>query len=162
MGRWWKPLLIAGLISLTHALPAAADLVADRKVCDGAGAPEPQMQACSRLIASGRFKGRDLGVTYNNRAFAYLMSKDTTNALADYERAIQLVPTLADTWFGRGRVLAGRGDFQAAIADFNRAVELQPNLGRHYILRGEAYASIGDNQRALADFEQGIRLDPTN
>jgi len=162
MGRWFKPLLIAGLISLSHAIPASAGLVEDRKVCDGGGAPEPQIQACSRLIASGRFKGRDLGITFNNRAFAYLMVKDTANAFADYEQAIHLVPSLADAWFGRGRVLAGRQEFQRAIADFTRAIELQPTLGRHYILRGEAYAAMGDNQRALADFEQGIRLDPTN
>jgi len=162
MGRWLKPLLIAGMISLTYAFPASASLVEDRKVCDGGGAAEPQAQACSRLIASGRFKGRDLGVTYNNRGFAYLMMKDAGNALADFEKAIQFVPTLEDAWFGRGRALAARGELQRAITDFNRAMELKPGLARHYVLRGEAFASMGDNQRALTDFEQAIRMEPNN
>ena len=75
MGAWWKPFLIAGLIGLSQAMPAAAGILEDRKICDGNGAAEPQIHACGRLIASGRFKGRDLGVTYNNRAFAYLMTE---------------------------------------------------------------------------------------
>jgi tetratricopeptide (TPR) repeat protein len=162
MRRLWKPLLIAGLISLTHLTPAAAGLVEDRKVCDGQGPAEPQAQACSRLIASGRYKGRDLAVTYNNRAFALLMTKDFSRAVADYDMAIQLVPTLEDAWFGRGRAFGASGEHQRAVADFTRAIELKPNLARSYILRGEAYSAMGDHQRGLADFDQAIRLEPGN
>ena len=107
-------------------MPAAAGILEDRKICDGNGAAEPQIHACGRLIASGRFKGRDLGVTYNNRAFAYLMTKDFTRAVLDYDMAIQLAPTVEDTWFGRGRAWAGRGEWQRAMGDFNRAIELKP------------------------------------
>ena len=162
MGAWWKPLLIAGLIGLSQAMPAAAGILEDRKLCDHGAPSEPLIQACSRLIASGRFKGRDLGVTYNNRAFAHLMQKDFPRALLDYDMAIQLAPNLEDTWFGRGRAWAGRGEWQRAMGDFNRAIELKPNLARHYVLRGEAYAALRDYDRALADFEQAIRLEPGN
>ena len=162
MRAWWKPFLIAGLIGLSQAIPAAAGILEDRKICDGNGAAEPQIHACGRLIASGRFKGRDLGVTYNNRAFAYLMTKDFTRAVLDYDMAIQLAPTVEDTWFGRGRAWAGRGEWQRAMGDFNRAIELKPNLARHYVLRGETFAALRDYDRALADFEQAIRLEPGN
>ena len=159
---WWKPLLIAGLIGLSQATPAAAGILEDRKICDGNGAAELQIHACGRLIASGRFKGRDLGVTYNNRAFAYLTQKDFPRALLDYDMAIQLAPTVEDTWFGRGRAWAGRGEWQRAMGDFNRAIELKPGLARHYVLRGETFAALRDYERALADFEQAIRLEPGN
>lgn len=162
MGQWWKQLLIAGLISLTHAMPVAAGNVEDRQTCDGGGQAEPQIGACSRLIASGRLKGRDLAVTYNNRAFALLMTKDSSRALADYDAAIQIAPTLEDLWFGRGRAWAQRGEHQRAVADFSRAIELKPNLARNYVLRGESYVSFSENNRAMADFEQAIRLEPGN
>ena len=162
MRAWWKPFLIAGLISLSQAMPAAAGILEDRKLCDHGDPSEPLIQACSRLIAGGRFKGRDLGVTYNNRAFAYLMQKDFPRALLDYDMAIQLAPTIEDTWFGRGRAWVGRGEWQRAMGDFNRAIELKPNLARHYVLRGEAFAALRDYERALADFEQAIRLEPGN
>jgi tetratricopeptide (TPR) repeat protein len=162
MGRWWKPLLIAGLISLSYLVPASAGVLEDRRICDGGGPAEPQVHACSRLIAGGRFKGRDLGVTYNNRAFAHLMQKDFSRAVADYDMAISLAPSLEDAWFGRGRAFAARGDLQRGIADFDRAIALKPSLARHYVLRGEAFAALGDNARALADFEQAIRLEPGN
>jgi tetratricopeptide (TPR) repeat protein len=166
MGKWWKPILITGLISLTHILtpilPAAAGILEDRKICDGGGPAEPQIHACGRLIASGRFKGRDLGVTYNNRAFAYLMQKDYSRSVLDYDMAIQMAPNLEDAWFGRGRAWGERGEWQRAMPDFNRAIELKPNLARHYVLRGEAFAALRDYDRALADFEQAIRLEPGN
>ena len=162
MGWWWKALLIAGLISLSQAAPAAAGILEDRKVCDGGGPAEPQVHACGRLIASGRFKGRDLGVTYNNRAFAYLMTKDFGRAVLDYDMALQLAPNLEDAWFGRGRAWTERGEWQRAMGDFNRAIELKPNLARHYVLRGEGYAALRDYERALADFEHAIRLEPGN
>ncbi len=76
--------------------------------------------------------------------------------------AIQLAPTVEDTWFGRGRAWAGRGEWQRAMGDFNRAIELKPNLARHYVLRGETFAALRDYDRALADFEQAIRLEPGN
>jgi tetratricopeptide (TPR) repeat protein len=162
MRRWWKPLLLAGVIGLTHVGLAQAGILEDRKICDGGSVLAPQIQACSRQIASGSFKGRDLAITYNNRAFAYLMQRDLTNAIPDFDMALKLLPTLDVAWFGRGRALAGRGDYERAIADFSRAIALKPSVAHHYAFRGEAYASQGDNVSALADFEQAIRLEPGN
>jgi tetratricopeptide (TPR) repeat protein len=162
MAKWWKPLLIAGLISLTQAMPARAGIVEDRKTCDGGGPAEPQIGACTRLIASGRFKGRDLAITYNNRAFAFQMQKDYGRAAADFDTAIKLMPSLEAPYFGRGRLWAERGDHQRAITDFSRAIELNPALARSYVSRAESWAALGDNQRALADFEQTIRMEPGN
>ena len=160
MRRWWNPLLLAGLIGLTYVGSAQAGLLEDRKICDGGGAPAPQVEACSRQIASSSFKGRDLAVTYNNRAFAYLMQRDFANAIPDFDMALKMLPTLDVALFGRGRALAGRSDYQRAIADFSSAIALKPNVAHHYAFRGEAYASQGDNVSALADFEQAIRLEP--
>jgi tetratricopeptide (TPR) repeat protein len=161
MGRWWTPLLIAGLISLSAASQAAAGILEDRKICDGATPPAPQVQACSRLIAGGRFTGRDLAVTYNNRAFAYLMQRDFNNAIPDFDMTLKTLPTIDVAWFGRGRAFAGRGEYQRAIADFTHAITLKP-LAHQFAFRGEAFAAQGDNVRALADFEQAIRMEPGN
>jgi tetratricopeptide (TPR) repeat protein len=162
MRQWWKPFLIAGLISLIHAAPAAAGFVEDRKTCDTDSPIEARISACSRLIASGRVKGGDLAVTYNNRAFAWQISKDFSRATDDFDTAIKVMPGLEPPWFGRARLWAERGEHQRAIADFDRAIALNPKLTRTYVSRGESWAALGDNQRALADFEQTIRMEPGN
>jgi tetratricopeptide (TPR) repeat protein len=161
MGQWWKALLIAGLISLTHLMPAAAGYADDRKSCDGVTPDDARINACTRLLAGG-LKGRDLAVTYNNRGYAFLLRKDYSRAVVDFDMAIQVMPGLEDAWFGRGRAWAERGDHQRAVTDLSRAAELKPALARTYVVRGESWTSLGDNQRALADFEQAIRLEPGN
>ncbi len=160
MGVWCKPLLIAGLISFAFAMPAGAGLVEDRKICDTDSPLEARISACSRLIASGRIKGRDLAVTHNNRAFAFQLQKDFARATADFDAAIQIMPSLEPPWFGRARLLAERGEHQRAVADFTRSIELNPKLARTFVSRGESWAALGDSQRALADFDQTIRMEP--
>ena len=161
MGQWWKSLLVAGLISLAHLMPAAAGYADERKLCDGINPDDARIDACTRLLA-GNLKGRDLAVTYNNRGFAFLLRKDHGRAVADFDMAIKLTPGLEDAWFGRGRAWSERGDHQRAIADLTRAMEIKPALARTYVVRGESWSSLGDSQRALADFEQAIRLEPGN
>ena len=47
-------------------------------------------------------------------------------ALASYDRAVELDPRYALVWFYRGNALAALGRHEAALASYDRAVELNP------------------------------------
>jgi tetratricopeptide (TPR) repeat protein len=47
-------------------------------------------------------------------------------ALADYDKAIELNPKLADTFFNRGLVNYDLGHYKLAAADFGQVIELNP------------------------------------
>ena len=161
MGRWFKSLLIASATSLFVAVSPTAGIADDRNDCVGPSAKgDTQIAACSRLIASGRFRGRDLAFIYQARADAYEVKKEFARALADYDVTISLLPTMEEAWRGRGRTHVLNDDHQRAVADFTRAIELNPKMARTYWRRGEALMVLNEDQRAMADLNHYIRLEP--
>jgi lipoprotein NlpI len=84
------------------------------------------------------------------------------SAIADYNRAIAIVPNNVALFFGRGLAYIAKGERDRAIADYNEAKRLDPQIARAYFNRGNAYRAKGDNDRAIADYDEAIRLDPKN
>jgi tetratricopeptide (TPR) repeat protein len=48
-------------------------------------------------------------------------------AISDYDKAIQLKPDYADTYYDRGIAYFNKGETQKAIADFRKVLELSAN-----------------------------------
>jgi tetratricopeptide (TPR) repeat protein len=100
---------------------------------------------------------------YNNRGVASRALGDYEEALADFNRAIELDPYFAGAYDNRGITYYLMGENDLSLADFNRAIELNPDYSMTYGNRGELYyRRFHDNERALADFNQAIALDPEN
>ena len=149
--------LAVGIILLAASARAApAD---DQQTCAKASG-EVAIAACTRAIASGRFKGRELIGIYNNRGFEYRYKGDLDRAIADYSEAIRLDPKYALTYSHRGFAWRKKGDFDRAIADYSEAVRLDPKYARAYDNRGDVHRDKGDLHRAIADYSEAIRLDP--
>lgn len=55
------------------------------------------------------------------------MSGDWVEALADYNKAIEIKPDDADFYKNRGVVKQDQGDFAGALADYNMVLKLNPN-----------------------------------
>ena len=81
-------------------------------------------------------------------------------ALADYDRAIRVSPTLAEAFLARGSFFFRRGDYDRAIADLSEALRLRPDDGDAYVSRAKAYIKRKDYGRAVADFGEAIRSIP--
>ena len=81
-----------------------------------------------------------------------------SEAIADYDRAIELKPDYAEAYNNRGianRILECHSE---AIADYNRAIELKPDFAEAYNNRGVAYDSLGDKEKARRDFLKAKEL----
>lgn len=83
-----------------HACAAAANPCADLR------APEARIAACSKDIDSGKMKGHDQAVNYNNRGNAYFDRRDYDRAIADYDAAIQLDPSYSGARINRNTATA--------------------------------------------------------
>ena len=59
-----------------------------------------------------------------------------TEALADFDRAIELDPKQAKPFALRGQVYANRQDYGRAVEDYNQAVRLDPGQALIYAQRG--------------------------
>jgi tetratricopeptide (TPR) repeat protein len=89
--------------------------------------------------------------------------QDTSGALKDYNRAIELDPKLAFAYYSRGLMQDRQlKDRQSALKDYNRAIELDPNYEMAYLRRAFIKFITKDFQGALADSNRTIQINPSN
>src|SRR5262249_44565006 len=67
----------------------------------------------------------DLALAWNARGYAYLLLRDPTNAIKDFDRAIELNPRYANAYRNRGSARNAAGDAEGAAADRERAKQLE-------------------------------------
>jgi tetratricopeptide (TPR) repeat protein len=143
--------IVAGLIT-----PAAAD---DRDTCAKAAGDEA-IAACSRAIASGKFRDKALAPLFNNRGYDYKAKGDYDRAIADYNEAIRLDSKNASAFNNRGTCYYAKGDHDRAISDYSEAIRLDPGDTVAFANRGLAYEWKGDREHAKADFDAALAMAP--
>ena len=95
-------------------------------------------------------------------------------AMASYksgmeEKAQEIINTLAYEYpnhplitYGRGQLVALKGDTDAAIAAFEASIEQDPSFHAAPIALGEYYLSQGDTDEAIALWKKSLRANPLN
>ncbi len=86
-----------------------------------------------------------------------------SQAIEDYNKAIELHPEFYNTYYGRGLAYQNLGEHSQAIEDYGKAIELDPNNNLAYYGRGIVYKDLGDHHRAIDDLNKVLTLtqDPT-
>lgn len=137
------------------AVPAqdAASNAADWAVC--VAKPENAERAivgCAHIIEAGTESPAKLFLAHLWRGSAYEKKGDHDQAIADFNKAIELQPDSAMTYYDRGVANAANGENDLAISDYDRAIQHKPDFAEAYFNRGVAYDSKGDATRALDDY----------
>jgi|GEM_PF-869385 len=99
---------------------------------------------------------------YIGRGSIYLKLGKPSEAVSDYNKAIQLSPDSAVAYNYRGMTYIELGNYKKAVEDFNTAIELKPNRIAGYINRGFAYTELEDFQKAKKDYDYAIYMEPRN
>lgn len=81
-------------------------------------------------------------------------------AIANYDKAIQLKPTLIDAYNNRGVAKGSLGQHFAAISDFDKAIQRKPDFAEAYLQRGLAKVVLDQHSAAISDFGKAIQLEP--
>ena len=87
---------------------------------------------------------------------------DYAASVANFDRAIALIPDDPVAYHNRAISKDGMGDYAGAIADFDRAIALAPDYADAYHNRGVTKSEQGDYAGAIADYGRVIALDPDN
>jgi tetratricopeptide (TPR) repeat protein len=83
-----------------------------------------------------------------------------SEAIADFDRALRLLPADPASLVDRGRALLESGNPAEAIDDLTRAMQAAPRSVLAYNLRGQAYEKNEQLDRAVADYSEAIRQSP--
>ena len=106
------------------------------------------------LDDSSVFAHRDLG-------YALEKQRKYREAVAEYQRASQLHPRLAQPYIDLGRIHMSYNRYKDALSAYEKATVVDPNSAHAYDSLGWAYFQTGDHQRARVVFEKATEADPT-
>ena len=85
---------------------------------------------------------------------------DYTQAIANYNKALEFDPVLQEAYFGRGFVYYKLQQFEAAIKDLSKAIQLKPDDDEALFNRGVCRTKSNDLAGALQDYNCAILLNP--
>ncbi len=104
---------------------------------------------------------RRFALAYNNRGDAWHHKGDLDRAIADFDEAIRLDPSLALAYGNRGYVLHQQRTFAPRDRGLQRPDQDRAERARLYH-RGNAYRDTEQLERAAADYTSAIRLAPND
>ena len=97
---------------------------------------------------------------HNNLGNALANRRRFDEAMAQYQKALEVKPSDAETHNNLGVALAGRGQFHAALSHYRRAVEINPNFAEARNNLGFILARLGRFQEAPICYRQALTTRP--
>jgi RNA polymerase sigma-70 factor (ECF subfamily) len=97
---------------------------------------------------------------WENRAYLYRQAAQWEEALADYNKAIELDNTKTQYYMRRGWVLYEMGELDKALADYTHAVTTEPENNYAYNERSSVYWKMGRYADAIRDYNKSAELEP--
>ena len=119
------------------------------------------VDARTRPLLRDRQAGQaaELAAAHNDRGYVRHLLEQYSEALSDYDRALELDPANAVLCMNRSATLAALKRYEEALAGATSAVHLKPGAAT-YASRGALLGEMGRYQEAVADLREALRLDP--
>jgi len=83
------------------------------------------------------------------------------DALANYDKSIEIDPTKAYFWNNKGNILADLGQFDDAMACFNESIRLDSSSEVTFFNRGFTLYRVGKYNEAVQSYDEAIRIKPS-
>ena len=98
---------------------------------------------------------------YCLRGRLFLQGEFAKEAIADFDRAIELAPGLTIGYFGRAHARYIQHNFADAVDDYSVVLRLDDQHARALIERGHCLAQLGEAEAAETDRLAALALDPS-
>jgi curved DNA-binding protein CbpA len=99
---------------------------------------------------------------YCNSGHGHFNLKNYTQAVKDYDKAIELNPRMESAYFYRGTAHHYLENYTQAIKDQDKFIELNPKMERAYFERGATHFILKNYTEAIKDYDKLIELNKTN
>lgn len=126
----------------------------------GATSADARIAACDKLIAAGKWKGKDIAWAHANLCIVYNAKAQADKALAACDEAIKLDPQRPFSYQIRAEIMEKAANPQKALADYDEAIQLGARNAAIFVNRGRILLAMGESDKALADFNQAIQINP--
>jgi tetratricopeptide (TPR) repeat protein/beta-lactamase regulating signal transducer with metallopeptidase domain len=110
----------------------------------------------SRVIG---LKSED-AAAYISRGVSCFKKGQIEDAIADFDKAIDLDPGKAVAYVARGSAYYELDQLDNAISDYSKAIEINPDFAVAYQNRGSVYYRLGQLDNAICDYDKAIEINP--
>lgn len=123
-------------------------------------ASKPTINQLSNSYFKPKDSDVDLNILYVKLGDECFEKGEYSNAIANYNQALQVKSSDADLYYKRGLAHYQIGDYEAAIADYSQAIQINLHDAKSYNKRGLALSQLGRLEEAINDYTQAIRINP--
>jgi len=95
---------------------------------------------------------------YSNKGVSLDNLDKFQEAIACYNRALEINPMDADVWSNKGTALYKLGKLQEAVDCFDRALDINPRLAEAWYNKGTALDKLGKLQEAVDCFDKALEI----
>ena len=94
----------------------------------------------------------------NNLGNALVRRGRVTEAIAQYQQALDVNADYSEAHNNLANALAGQGRLDEALAHYRKSLEVQPNYGEAYYNLGNLLARLGQFDEAMVQFQRAIAI----
>lgn len=137
----------------------------DAKECEQTNVATLSLRACSALLEAPSLSDQDRARYLARRGAAWLTEEDPEQAIADFTRALALVPANGETLKGRARAYKQLGKHELAAADFSAEIgqsPVTPETEPLYFEYAESLFAAGKSDAALAVYDKILIATPAS
>jgi tetratricopeptide (TPR) repeat protein len=125
------------------------------------GSANDGIAACSQALEQMALPVRDRAATLVNRGILYSRIEEPQLAIADYDKGIELAPTLGEAYVDRGAAYIVLQRYDEAVQDIDKGIALGANrLQIAYYDRGLAHEALGNVRGAYEDYKKATEIEP--
>ena len=129
------------------------------------------LMACAHLQAS-RWKNSESlwshtlacnsgnNIAHNNLGTALLQMGRVDEAVADYQKALEINPKLPLARYNLGVALLQNGRVHEVVGHFQAALEIEPDLAKAHYNLGIAFVQLGRVSEALVHYNEALEINP--
>jgi tetratricopeptide (TPR) repeat protein len=115
-------------------------------------------QRSSNVVAEKQLTDKD----YFQKGSSLFQQSNFTDAIIQFDKAINLNPNYTEAYGDRGASKANLGQYEGAIADYQKAEELGLKTSILYSNWGYAYYQLKQPDKAQTYLEKALEIDPNN
>jgi len=98
--------------------------------------------------------------TWYNRGYILYNLGRYEEAVASFDKVIEIKPDYHEAWYNRGYILYELGRYEEAVASFDKVIEIKPDYHEVWYNRGVALDHLGRYEEAVASFDKVIEIKP--
>jgi len=94
------------------------------------------------------------------KGLIHAAAKEYEEAIASFDRVLQIKPDDHQAWNNRGIALGILGIYEEAIASYDRALQINPDEHQAWYNRGYALGNLGRYEEAITSYDRALQINP--